>query len=54
MDLDDIDLQERLLDAFDSLEYLPEISAHLNDIKFILNKIYNEIALRENESVMID
>lgn len=54
MDLDEAELQDRLLDAFDSLEYLPQISAHLNDIKFILNNIYNEIALRENESVMVD
>lgn len=50
MDLDDDDIQERLLDAFDCLEYLPEISAHLHDIKFILNKIYNEISMREIDS----
>lgn len=54
MDIDDDTLQDRLLEAFDNLEYLPEISAQLHEIIIELKILVDKIISKEIKFVTHD
>ena len=54
MDIDDDTLQDRLLEAFDNLEYLPEISVQLHEIIIELKVLVDKIISKETKFVTHD